>query len=143
MIKTTYEKLFYYNEIAQAWLEDNPPRERTKLGYAISRLTPRVRKAFQQYQNLREDIAVDTCAVDEKGLILRETHNNEYKYTKEKQAERNQRWRKLYESEIEIEPYFATQAPNDLTVIEREAFAGLVIREEDAFPEDKATAAEA
>lgn len=133
--KTTYENLFNFAFAAQSWLAGGKDRDKTKLGYAITRMMPRVQKLQGKYNNGVEDINIDCCATDDKGIILRDEGGN-YKFTKDGLKERNKRRESLFESEIEIEPYFATDVPADLTDLEREAFYGFIIREE-------ATAAEA
>lgn len=58
-MKTTYEKLFNYAMVAQTWLDGNKERANTKLGYAISRLSTRVQKAQQRYNEAIDDINIE------------------------------------------------------------------------------------
>lgn len=136
IIETTYENVNRFWSVAQRWLygdrEKTADREKTKLGYAIMRLAPRVEKIQQKHQNLRDDIAIDCCSVDEKGIILRDDRN-EFKYTPEKMKERNKKWQDLFETGVQIEPYYATLLPRDLNAFEQEAFIGFVMKD---WPEE-------
>jgi len=134
--KTTFENVLTFALTAQVWLAQNKDNENTKLGYAISRMNARIQKAQQRYNNQREDIQIDCCQTDEKGIILKD-EQGQYKFTKPELKRRNKEWQDLFEKEIEIEPYFATALPDDLTYVEREAFAGFVISPERVFPEDE------
>ncbi len=127
--KTTFERLFEFARAADGWLARDKANERTKLGYAISRMTARVKKAQERYLAAVEDINIDACATDDKGIILRDSRGD-FTYTRDGLKQRNKLRQELYESEIEVEPYFATQLPDDLTEAEREAFEGFVVREE-------------
>jgi hypothetical protein len=128
-MKTTHEDLIAFSQAAQAWLDKDKANANTKLGYAIAKLHTRMKKILDRYNNAREDIQIDTCSPDEKGIILRDERGN-YRYTKEGMKERNKQLQALYETPCEIEPYIATALPDDLTEIERDQFAGFVIRVE-------------
>jgi hypothetical protein len=127
--KTTYEKLFTFSHIAQAWLNAGKDRVNTKLGYAITRLAPRLQKLERKYQNAIADIQIDCCEVDERGIILKD-ERGEFRFTKVGLKDRNRKQLELLEAEIEIEPYYASQAPDDLSESEREAFEGFVLKVE-------------
>jgi hypothetical protein len=128
---TTYEKVFNFGLAAQLWLSAKPENANTKLGYAITRMNPRVQKIQQRYQNSIDDIHIDACATDEKGLILKD-ERGEYRFTREAMRTVKRRRQELFESEITIEPYFATDIPKDLSEQAREAFIGFIIQAEEA-----------
>lgn len=127
--KTTYERLINYNAHSRVWLNEDKGNAKTKLGYAISRLSPRIEKLLQRYQNESEDINIDHCATDDKGYILRD-ERGDYRFTRDELKKRNHARQKLFESEVEIEPYFATEVPDDLPAAFHEICLGLIIREE-------------
>ncbi len=127
-IKTTYEKLFGYAVVASAYLAEKESRKDTKLGYAIiTRMDPRVSSAQKRYQLASEEISIDHCATDEKGIVLKDGNGN-FEFTKEGLKERNKKRQELFESvEIEVEVYIATQVPDDLTPAEYDALEGFVL----------------
>lgn len=132
-IKITFERLFgEFEPVASVWLARGE-NAKTKLGYAIDKMRPRIKKAREVYANLLEDINIDECSVDEKQNILRNDDgppdDGGYVFTKEGKKKRNKRRQELWESKTEIEVYFATALPKDLTTAEREAFSGIVIEE--------------
>jgi|ERR1043165_74288 hypothetical protein len=130
-MKTTYEKLFIFANTAQRWLASGKGRTETKLGYALKRMDSQVKALHEKHQAALQDINIDCCAVDAAGVIL----NDEYgrlRFTKDGLRERNKKQEELSQSEIEIEPCFATQTPDDLSDAEREAFAGFVLKVDEA-----------
>lgn len=153
MSKMTYEKLMEYNSIAGVWLKKEPSNQNTKLGYAISVFSKKYNKYLIPYndivndRNERIDDAKVTYASEDEDknllkLIVKDDKGQvtytEYKYTKENQnlfnkkviiinKEANLKIEDFLCQEIEIEPYYATSLPNNLTEIERAAFTGIVI----------------
>jgi len=132
-IKITYERLFgEFEPAAMVWLASGD-NAKTKLGYAINKLRPRIKKERERYANKLEDVNIDECSVDEKQNIIRNDEgppdDQGYVFTKEGKKKRNKRRTELWESETEIEAYFATSVPEDLSAADREAFMGIVIEE--------------
>lgn len=127
-VTTTYERVFNFARTASEWLAKAEGNQNTKLGYAITRLEPRVKKVAEQYTNATDDINITHCSTDDKGNILRDEHR-EYKFTKDALKLRNSDRQKLFESAIEFKPYYATELPKDLTFAELDAFEGFVIKE--------------
>ncbi|HEX8177837.1 MAG TPA: hypothetical protein VF543_22300 [Pyrinomonadaceae bacterium] len=126
-MKHSYEHIFRFIEVAATWLKNNP--KETKFHYGLMReMTPAL-KLNSQYKELVEDIDIKHCATDERGVILRDERGG-YQFTKEGLNERNKERRKLFRSEVEIEPYYVTEVPDNLSPFEREAFAGFVINPE-------------
>lgn len=125
----TYERLFDYIGAASAWLKetkDSQANSRTKLGYAIQRMSARAQKLSEKYQRKLEDLRIEHCSIDDKGLILRD-ERNQYRFTKDGLTKLNRAQEELYGSDVEIEPYYATAIPKDLSAIYVEAFFGIVI----------------
>ncbi len=132
-MKVTHERLFgEFEPTAMVWLARGE-NAKSKLGYAIEKMRPRIKKAKETYSNLLEEINIDECSVDDKQNIIRDDDgppdDGGYVFTKEGKKKRNKRRQQLWEQGIEIEVYFATTVPDDLTTQERDAFAGLVIEE--------------
>jgi len=130
-MKTTYENVSLFLNVAQSWLSRDREHRNTKMGYAIMRISIRANKLMDRFREKRDDLDIDFCATDDNGIVRRNAQG-ELEYTKEDLKARDQARRKLFRSEVEIEPYYATELPSDLTPIEAEAFSGFVIREEEA-----------
>jgi hypothetical protein len=130
MIKRSYEDLNRFVFAAQRWLEKDKANEFTKLAYAIAKVTARCQKHLQRYQAKVQDFRIDVCLTSdkegEKGKILKDAQGD-LEFTPAKLKECNRKQQELFESEVEIEPHFATEVPKNLTEIEREVFEGLVI----------------
>lgn len=102
----------------------------TKLTYAIKRVIARLQKHQAVVSEALSDIEIDYCVTEKRGedeVIARDGQGN-LQYTREGIKARNAATKKyLSESNVEVEPYFATTLPDDLTIEEIEAFAGFVI----------------
>jgi hypothetical protein len=107
----------------------------TKLTYAISRIMSRIQKQQADVNEALADIEVDHCVTEKRGedeVIVRDTQGN-LQYTREGIKQRNAATKEyLNKANHEIEPYFATHLPADLSVFEIEALTGFVITTEDA-----------
>jgi hypothetical protein len=131
----TYEQLNDFYTAAVGWLKAEKRNPETKLGYALQRMMKRARALInekaEEFNEALEDLRVDLCSEDERHNILRDAQGR-YCFTKQAEkdflAKQRQMTRKLNQTPIEIEPYFATSLEGaSLTLLEREAFAGLVI----------------
>lgn len=120
--------------MAQGHLSRTEDRD-TKLKYAINRTLSRIQKQQAFVTETLADIEVDYCLTEKHGeheVIVRDAQGN-LQYTKENIKARNKKTREFLNSEsIELDPYFASPLPTDLTVFEIEAFSGFVIKTEDA-----------
>lgn len=126
-MKPTYEHLFNFLRISQAWLAKSESNAKIKLGYAIERVAPRVQKALQVYQSKLEEVDLDHCATDKDGIVLRDEHG-QFRFKPDQEKLRNAARQSLFESEVEdFKPYFATKVPEDLTYLERYAFWPVVL----------------
>jgi hypothetical protein len=92
---------FYLDNISEGKL--------TRFGYAVTRTRQRAQKLYKRIEQVREDLQVKHCAVDEKNVILKD-ERNQYRFTKEGLDEFNKDYRALREEEVQIEPHFL-QAP--------------------------------
>jgi hypothetical protein len=111
---------------------DRAKGNETKLTYAINRVISRIQKHQATISDAIGDIEIDYCVVTEKDVIVRDAQGN-LQYTKDGIKARNVATRKyLSEANVEVDPYFATKLPDDLTVEEIEALTGFVISAEDS-----------
>lgn len=124
----SYQECFEFFNVASQWLAKNP--EDSKMKYALTKMNRKIGKINEKYKDKVEEINIECCAVDDKGIILR-GDNNSYQYNKEGLLERNKKVNELFRSEVEVEPYFATEPATNLTETEKEVFTGFVIKEEE------------
>lgn len=128
-MKVTYEQVYGFLITSQRWLDSNESHAKTKLGYAIQKIRPRAEKLWAKYQNHLEDIDIDNCFVDDKGVIQKE--GNGYKFTKDGAKAAKVAREKLLESEVEIEPHYATSlVGTELSTSQQLAFIGFVLESE-------------
>lgn len=147
-ITTTYEKLFEAANAAQRWL--NPAdetgkldekkataRKNTKLGYAITKTEPRIKKAHEAYSALIEDNAIEFAAEDTtgektgfKGGLLKDTKGG-YIYTKETTRSLITANRKVLQQSCEVDIHVATSlaGTEDMTENDIELLTGVFIKE--------------
>lgn len=126
-------------EQSERFLQHNDPARKTKLSYALARMEKQLRPKIDHYLGDLEDRRVEFCEVDKDGAIRRDANNN-FVFTKAGLNNLNKANRELLAKEIEIDPYYATSLPEDLSEAWRVEFEGFVIREEKA---DHAAAAAA
>lgn len=100
----------------------------TKLYYAIKRVLKGMRRPMEQHAEAIQDINVEHAATEEKtGALLMD--GERFRFTRDGMKARLVALRKLNEeTEYEVEPYFATEIPKDLTEEELEAFSGFILR---------------
>lgn len=144
-MKKTYEDIIDFVQTAAKWkienneTDDNKPL--TKFGYALMRVQKPAIKKYQEFQELLQekfrDIDIDKAATEDvkgKEIILTDENGKfrfEPKKLKEADKEKRVAQKELLETAIEIEPYYATEVPDDLSETYKEAFLGFVIREEE------------
>lgn len=142
-MQVSYEKMFRFLGVARAWMEKNdeePGNPKSKLAYAMYRVFEQTDKLTQKYQNRLQDLDIEFCAVDEKGVILKDAQGL-LCFKKEDLRRCNDEKRKLMEQTIEVEPYMATQLPKEFTEVELDCFDGFIL--DRSKIESKAAAAEA
>jgi len=151
--KVTLQQIWDYNHTASEFFKRSRDNEKTKVGYAIKKIANGIGKAMKKYnelvdeQNAKiEDIRIDLCEADDKGVPLYDVLNDNGKevkslrFNKTNTKKLNQEVRKikkefedkidkLMDIEAEIEPYYVAQVPADLlTEFEIEAFTGFIIK---------------
>lgn len=133
-METSWKRCVEFSNMAAAYLKRTENKD-TKLKYAISRTLARIQKHQDVVNESLTDIEIDYCLTEKRGesdVIVRDAHGN-LQYTKEEIKKRNKATREyLNKEDVEIDPYFATALPADLNEFEIEAFAGFVIKVEDA-----------
>lgn len=125
-MKTTNEKIAVFMEAAAQWMAKHPGR--SKFAHALHRVMDRANRTRSAYSEALQDINVDHAATDATTKVILKDQHGGIAMTKEDTKNANAAIRKLYrEKEVEIEPYMATDVPDDLTYAEEDAFAGFVI----------------
>src|SRR5882724_5502824 len=124
----SYRECFEYVRTAGQWIAKH--EEESKFKYALTKVSRKLARVQEKWQELIEEINIEHCASDKEGVILRDEHG-QYKYTKEELLKRNKEVSALYNQEINIEPHFASEVPEDLGFLEREVFTGFVIQSEE------------
>lgn len=103
----------------------------TKLSYAVARMLKRVQKPLADFNDKVEDLRNDLCLTDEKTKAVAADANGQFQFTRDNLKKLVEEKRKLLDSDVEIEPYFATELPNNLGDDARVAFEGFVIKGEE------------
>jgi len=127
-VKFPWTDIIKFSQASSQYLADEASNKNTKLGYAIKRVSAQFERLQMRRTEDRNDIDVDNCATDEKGIILTEP-DGRFRFTKEGLKARNLALRRLDDEGFEVEPYFATEIPEDLNEFCVEAFTKFVIRE--------------
>lgn len=129
-MQTSWQKIVKFSRAAQVYLAENETKN-TKLAYAIKRVTSQLERIQADHLQKRDDISIDNASTDASGILLTET-DGRFRFTPDQLKTRNKQWRELEEADnYQIEPHFTTDLP-DLNEDIREAFAGFVIRPEEA-----------
>lgn len=160
----TQDQLIKFLTLAPSWMRRKPENPKTKFGHAINRMLPVINKLIKPLNELQverdqkiEEAKLKHCYVDPQTKvieydILKDGQGNEnqvYKYTSDKrialnkttndilQEYDNEKYEALLKEVVTIpNPYYSVEVPEDLTVEEREIFAGIVIaptREEQPY----------
>lgn len=131
-MKTSWQKIVKFSRAAQVFLAENETNKNTKIGYAIKRVISQLERIQADHFQSREDISIDNASTDANGILLTEA-DGRLRFTTEQLKTRNKQWRDLEEADnYQIEPHFTTDAPADLNEDMRSAFAGFVIKPEEA-----------
>lgn len=128
-MKITYNKLSTYVKVCNAYVAiKQEEKKENKLTYAIIKVGERITKLMDRVQEKVDDLNIEHCMTDEKtGAILKDEHKD-LKYTKEGLKARNEAMKSvLGETEYDVEPYYCTEIPSDLTQFEKEVMSGIVI----------------
>lgn len=112
------------------------PKE-SKLRYAIDRVVPKCIDLLTEYNDQITDLMVSYCSVDEKGNILKDSHE-QYVYTPTKFTEYNKKFRELWrKTEVDAPQYIATELPEWLDKETKTVFDGFVLKYEEQKSEPK------
>ena len=151
-MKITYEKLITYGNYATNWLSKEENKN-TKLAYAIERFGKKYPKYIKEYQEVLDerqakinDAYTDFASEDKDKNIDRlivkndkgEVTYTENKYTRENKKlcdnkiisinkEYNNILSEFLSKEVEIETYYCSSIPSNLSFSETEAFTGIII----------------
>lgn len=132
--KFTWNRCIEFAQVAELYLNNHRNAE-TKLTYAIKRVAGQIAKHQPVINERMADIEIDYAYTEKKGdedVIVYDAAGK-LQYTKEGQKQRNAaKMKYVSEANVSIDPHFATQLPSGLSVFEIEAFAGFVIKQEDA-----------
>lgn len=123
----SYRQCFEFINAAKQWVSRH--EEESKFKYALTKVSRKLGKAQEKWQELVEESNIEHCATDKDGVILRD-ERGQYKYVKEELIKRNKRVNRLYDTEFDVEPHFVTEVPEDVTELEKEVFEGFVLKPE-------------
>lgn len=133
MTKTNMEIINFINFARDYMKEHEKP---TKFRYALERMEKRALKVHETYAEGIAEANIENAATDKDGAILTDEKGN-FRYTKDGIRKRNQEHRALLEKAVEIEPYMATEVPDDLSAQAKQVCGGFVIPAEPAAPEEE------
>jgi hypothetical protein len=121
---TTWRALQLFAAVADAYQAEH--KNESKIAYAIKRVRDQITRYSEQLQTQMLDVEIDLCVVNEKDVITRDAAGN-LQFTREGLKERNRRQRELLDQAIEIDPFYVSAWPDDLTPAQLDAMAGFVI----------------
>lgn len=145
-MKTSWKKILEFAQVAQNYLANHP--EKTKLEYAITRVMSQTAKIQEDILEKLADVDIDYCMTEgdnleasgkdsdkiDKFAILRDDLGN-LKFSKQGWKNKTSKRKQIINEEtIDIEPYFATAVPDNLSLGEKEIFVGFVLKD---IPEPK------
>ena len=123
------ENVLRFQDQAERYLQIKDPDRKTKLAYAITRVSKECQRVVSHYLRDLEDLRVKHCMADSDGAIRRDANAN-FVFTKDGLNALNAAHRELLQKEItDFDPYFATDLPDNLSEQWRAEFEGFVIRE--------------
>ncbi len=125
-MKKTYQQLINFLNFARPYVRQNA--EQTKFRYALERMDKRLKKILDDYADALNDLQISNAAEDDRGVLLTDDKGN-FRYTKQGLLDRNKAQRDLLQKEIEVDPYYATELPPELSDAEKEICAGFVMPE--------------
>jgi hypothetical protein len=99
----TYADMFQFIAYANHWLNSN--KNNTKIHYALRKVIKAANKLVADYQEKLEEININHCSVDDKGIILKDD-KNEYRFTKDCLLKRNKERRFLFDSTVTVTPFY-------------------------------------
>jgi hypothetical protein len=134
----TIQDVLRFQDQADRYLQLSDPDRKSKLAYAIARVTKQCQAVINRYLGELEDLRVKHCLADKDGAIRRDGNNN-FVFDKAGLNALNAAHRALLTKQLEdFEPYYASALPDDLSELWRAEFEGFVIRSEPEDPGDGA-----
>ena len=79
-MKSTFLEYFNFVAVANNFLQQHP--EESKLKYALEKVGKLNKTLGDDYSAATEDLRIDFCETDDKGIILRDEKGN-YRFTKD------------------------------------------------------------
>lgn len=129
-MKITYRRLFQFNTVAIDVMKNMPD---TKLAWAIKKITKKTDIQAEQFNELVAEAEINNCEVDEKSRIIRDS-NKDLIFTKDGFKAMKKEKKEAMDATLEIEPYFATEFPKELTQDQIEILTGFAIPEKVEAP---------
>lgn len=130
-MKKNFEQMVTFRLYAGAYLK-NLNGEKTKLSYAIEKVDKKLQNYFDEYNEAVNDVRIDNAATDDNGVLLTDEKGN-FRFTKEGLKAKNKADKRLSEEwgekKFNVDAYFTTEIPEDLSEEMQSAFAGFVIEE--------------
>lgn len=129
MEDVTYRQIIAFQNNARQFLSKK--KEKTKLHYALQKMVSRMKCHVDKYYDIEQEIRIDLAEADKDGRLIMQ--GTQFTFSRENTKELLRRVRELKNEKVQIEPYIATQVPDDLEAIWYEFFVPFVI--EDKEPE--------
>jgi len=125
-VQRKLNEVIQFVNVSADWITKHDPDQKTKLAYAIRRVTDQAKHIIQKYQDQVQDAQVEHCL--EKDGVIQKDARGEFQFSKEGLKALNLKLRELRDSEVSIEPYFATALPSDLLPAFAEQFEHFVLK---------------
>ena len=127
-MKSTFLEYFNFVAVANNFLQQHP--EESKLKYALEKVGKMNKTLGDDYSAATEDLRIDFCETDEKGIILRD-EKGQYKFTKEGLKNFNSAVKALQLKEVEVKTWAYDLSQDDFDDKEaEEIFAKFLVEDE-------------
>ena len=101
-MKSTFLEYFNFVAVANNFLQQHP--EESKLKYALEKVGKLNKTLGDDYSAATEDLRIDFCETDDKGIILRDEKGN-YRFTKDGLKKFNAGIKALQLKEVEVKTW--------------------------------------
>jgi len=129
-MKSTFLEYFGFIAAANTFLQQHP--EESKLKYALEKVGKLNKTIGDDYSAATEDLRIDFCETDEKGIILRD-EKGQYKFTKEGIKKFNAAVKDLQNKEIEVKTWAYDLSQDEFTDEEAQSIFAKFLVKEDNF----------
>ena len=126
--KKTYGQLIEANIHMGGYLQKH--KEENKICVSIKNFSKQLQKVFEEYNDDRDTLQLNNCAVDEKTKVILKDEKGNRQFTVEGEIKLKKDLKDLLLKEVEIHsriPEGIDELIAGLTEEEKEAFAGIVI----------------